>query len=126
MRLCSLHSTYLSGSLQISISPLPVVFPPSVISCLLSRPKSSPLLYYASIYLLSTEGVDFQPIFATLYLSIDSTPQPCIEVPLTMGDGYENPETVSLLVTTMNDSVTIVQNMTEITILNSDGEFQTQ
>ena len=82
-------------------------------------------MYYATIHLLSTEGVDFLPVFATVYLSIDSTPR-CIEVPLTTGDGYENPETIFLLVTTMNDSVTIVQNMTEITILNSDGEFYTQ
>ncbi|CAI8033444.1 hypothetical protein GBAR_LOCUS18865, partial [Geodia barretti] len=68
----------------------------------------------------ATEGVDFQPVFATVYLSINSTTLPCIEVSLITGDGYENPETISLLVTTMNDSVTIVQNMTEITILNSD------
>jgi hypothetical protein len=68
----------------------------------------------------ATGGMDFDHISATVYLSIDSTPQPCIEVSLRTGDGYENPETISLLVTTMNDSVTIVQNMTEITILNSD------
>jgi hypothetical protein len=68
----------------------------------------------------ATAGMDFQPILTTANLSIYSSPPRCIEVTLTMGDGYENSETIFLLVTTTNDSVTIVQNMTEITILNSD------
>ena len=50
----------------------------------------------------------------------------CTEVNLATGDGYEYSESFSLLLTATSDFIVdVVQNMTEVTILNSDGELIT-
>ena len=71
-----------------------------------------------------TDPDDFYSLFPE-YLEIVTNTTDCTEVNLATGDGYEYSESFSLLLTATSDFIVdVVQNMTEVTILNSDSEFK--